>query len=112
MRTPGGRRNRATKTIARVLLAAVLACGAGCTTPPDWIERTLVTVDVSGRWHGIAPGSRRVPELWLDLQQEGPKAKGSMRALGAAGFTSAPIEGTIAGDVFSFRQTDGPGRGS
>jgi hypothetical protein len=49
--------------------------------------------------------------LWLDLQQEGPKAKGSSRIHSTAGTglaLSGPIEGTIAGDVFTFRQTTGP----
>ena len=36
-------------TIARVILVAVLAFGSGC-AKPDWIEQTLVTVDVTGTW--------------------------------------------------------------
>ena len=38
-------------TIARMILVAVLAFGSGC-AKPDWIEQTLVTVDVTGRWQG------------------------------------------------------------
>ncbi len=96
-----------------MLIAAALAIGVGCTTPSDWIERTLVTVDVTGTWYGASPvrGQGGYPDLWLDLQQEGPKAKGSTRAsMGAAQSPalSGPIEGTIAGDVFTFRQTNGP----
>jgi hypothetical protein len=81
----------------------------------------LVTVDVTGHWYGSslkasAPGGG-IAEFWLDLQQAGPKARGSMqgrgigRGTGLAGTGWVPIEGTIAGDVFTFRQTDGPGRG-
>jgi hypothetical protein len=115
MRALGERRNHAMETIARVLLVAMLACGAGCTTPPDWIQRTLVTVDVTGHWHGVTlarTGTYTVPEVWLDLKQEGPKATGSMLAKGRNFVTGpVPIEGTIAGDVFRFRQANGPARG-
>lgn len=74
----------------------------GCTTPPDWIERTLVTVDVTGTWYGKSPvrGQADFPDMLLELQQEGPKAKGSTRAdMGAANSPRlvGPIEGTIAG---------------
>jgi hypothetical protein len=37
------------KTIARLILMAVLACGSGC-AKSDWIQQTLVTVDVTGTW--------------------------------------------------------------
>lgn len=107
------------KTSSAVLVAAVIAIGSGCTTPPDWIQRTLVTVDVTGHWHGRsikgAGAGGGIAELWLDLQQEGPKAKGFIVWQGfvGGGRSTSPgsIEGTISGDVFSFRQTDGLGRG-
>ena len=109
------------RTVVWILMAAALAIGAGCTTSPDWIERTLVTVDVTGQWYGRslkgAGAGGGVAEFWLDLQQAGPKARGSMQGKGVgsgtglAGTGWVPIEGTIAGDVFSFRQTDGPARG-
>jgi len=98
-----------------VILAVVLVGGSGCTTPPDWIERTLVTVDVTGTWYGTslttAGLGSSVASLWLvELKQEGPRVKGSVRA--SAGTSQYPpvngaIEGTVAGDVFSFRQTNG-----
>ena len=95
---------------------AALMCVSGCTTPPDWIERTLVTVDVTGHWYGSSPQSSGAgssyAEFWLDLQQAGPKARGSIQAkgirTGLGGTGRVPIEGTIAGDVFTFRQTNGP----
>jgi len=98
------------RTIAWILMA-VLAIGSACTTPPDWIERTLVTVDVTGTWYGASPlqVGTTYPTLWLELRQVGPKAQGSTRAyLGLSPVLSGPIEGTIAGDVFTFRQTNGP----
>jgi hypothetical protein len=97
------------KTIARVLLGAMLACSTGC-TPPDWIERTLVTVDVTGTWNGASSVrvSGAYPTVWVEFQQAGPKAKGSTRAsMGSSTGAAGPIEGTIAGDVFTFRQTNG-----
>ena len=101
------------RTIAWILMAGTLAIDSGCATPPDWIERTLVTVDVTGTWQGASPikVGPGYPDLWLELQQEGPKAKGSSRARIGGGLPvmlSGPIEGTIAGDVFTFRQTNGP----
>ena len=90
---------------------AALMCVSGCTRPPDWIERTLVTVDVTGTWNGASSVrvSAGYPTVWLELQQAGPKAKGSTRAsLGGSTLAAGPIEGTIAGDVFTFRQTNGP----
>ena len=98
------------RTIGAMFMGAALAIGAGCTTPPDWIERTLVTVDVTGTWQGASPVKvgPGYPDLWLELQQEGPKAKGSTRANTGGMQRSGPIEGTIAGDVFTFRQTNGP----
>jgi len=43
-RVSPGRRSRegaGMRTIAWILMAAALAIGSGCATPPDWIERTL-----------------------------------------------------------------------
>jgi hypothetical protein len=46
------------KTAGAALIAAVLMFGAGCVKQPDWIETTLVTVDVTGVWEGTASGGR------------------------------------------------------
>ena len=96
------------KTIAGVLIAAALAFGSGC-APSDWIERTLVTVDVTGVWAGSwtvgPPGSG---DIELTLQQSGPKVTGQLRMTGSqVGQPDGPIEGTVSGDMFSFRQTHG-----
>ena len=102
------------KTIAWGILAAALACGAGCARP-DWIEQTLVTVDVTGTWQGSTRGSGflGVGPYELTLEQRGPKVKGSVRGSGsiAPGEYSGPIDGTVAGDAFSFRQTTGSLKG-
>lgn len=98
------------KTIREVLvMATVLFIGSGC-AHPDWIERTLVTVDVTGVWNGAAAvrgaGGVGNAQVRFDLQQEGPKVKGSIQAQTWGRFRSGPIDGTITGDVFSFKQTN------
>ena len=53
------------KTIAGVLIVAALVFGSGCATS-DWIERTLVTVDVTGTWFGSIPGgSNTTGDFWF-----------------------------------------------
>ena len=103
------------KTIAWGILVAALACGSGCARP-DWIEQTLVTVDVTGTWQGSVGGSggQGGASYELFLEQQGAMVKGSVQRYGSvppsatSGNLSGPIEGTVAGDVFSFRQTNGP----
>jgi hypothetical protein len=97
-----------------ILVVATLACGSSCARP-DWIEQTLVTVDVTGTWQGSVGGIGALSVGWyeLTLEQQGAQVKGSVRMYGVAqtiaGTTiSGPIEGTVAGDVFSFRQPNGP----
>jgi hypothetical protein len=91
---------------ARLLIAATLIFAAGC-AKTDWIDRTLVTVDVTGRWEGATEN------YWVELvleQQEGPRVKGSMQVKGAkiAGNTfSGLIDSDLTGDVFRFRDARG-----
>ncbi len=95
------------KAIVRVILVAALACGLGCARF-DWIDRTLVTVDVTGAWEGTTRPSS--VDIQLNLEQQGPKVKGFIRwGAGPCYFTrEGSIEGTVSGDVFSFRQTNAP----
>ena len=100
LRQPGD----AMKTIAGLLLATLLAVSAGCART-DWIDRTLVTVDVTGVWTG-GPGrsGASTSVLQLELEQQGSTVKGfiRLREMNAGGGFSGPIDGTIAGDVFRF----------
>jgi hypothetical protein len=109
------------KITAAVLIAAALAFGSGCVRS-DWIDRTLVTVDVTGVWTGKAYIPHAVTGLIVDvrleLEQQGPKVKGSIRPSGSIPWrsldrpsTAGPIEGSVAGDVFEFRETNGHIRG-
>jgi hypothetical protein len=95
-------------------MLAVLICDSGCARS-DWIERTLVTVDVTGTWSasvGGAGGANVGGTLWFDLEQHGATVKGDLQYVGGLrGFglptTPRAIEGTVTGDVFRFRQSDG-----
>jgi len=98
------------KAMAGLLLTTLLTMSAGCAQREDWIDRTLVTVDVTGTWRATNPTNGVV--IQLDLQQQGPTVKGVMRVVGGssqnpAGTRDGPIEGTVAGDVFRFSQTNG-----
>ena len=101
------------KALVRVLIIAALVFGSGCARS-DWIERTLVTVDVTGTWSasvGGAGGANVGGSLWFELEQQGSTVKGNMQYVGPRGFglpaTARPIEGAVTGDVFRFRQPDG-----
>ena len=91
-----------TTIIPLLLIAGVLTLGSGC-AKPDWIEQTLVTVNVTG-----TSANTEGPLFKLQLQQEGSKVKGSVVRWSDSGTTiSGEIEGGVSGDVFRFHQTSG-----
>jgi len=100
---------------AGLLVAAMLAIGCGCARS-DWIERTLVTSDVTGVWEGVVfqeSAGKWTLDVQLVLQQEGAKVTGMLR-LGQAFGQSGPrdegiaLEGTVNGDTFTFHEVRGP----
>ena len=95
------------KLIVGLLVVAAVAVDSG-RAKTDWIDRTLVTVDVTGTWsgslHGVGTGSR---ELLLDLKQNGSTVKGSVQVSPTAGMMPDTIDGTLAGDGFRFRDSRG-----
>jgi hypothetical protein len=99
-------------TIARVILGAVLALGFGC-AKPDWIQQTLMTVDVTGVWIGSLGKALISTEVRLELEQQGSKVTGKFLPLtghvlgGGFEFRPGPLEGTVSGEVFSFKVTNG-----
>ena len=101
---------RRMKIIAGLLIAAALAVASGC-AKTDWIDRTLVTVDVTGSWYGIMSGSGVgvTGDVWLELTQRGSVVEGSLRLKdsGRTADVSSPIEGTVGGDVFRFKDKRG-----
>src|SRR5262245_19285967 len=97
------------KIITGVLIAATVLFAPGC-AKTDWIDRTLVTVDVTGTWYGRlgGPAIGISPDLRLELAQQGSTVKGSLLArVTGIGDISGPITGTVGGDVFRFRDTRG-----
>lgn len=66
----------------------VLLIASGCAQRADWIQGTLVTVDVAGRWTGTFsrvggdPGAS-AGGLDMTLRQTGPRATGDVRLLAA-----------------------------
>jgi len=104
--------------MARMLLGMIsVVFLMGC-AQKDWIDRTLVTVDVTGTWYGrVASGGTASgsSELSFELEQKGSRVKGFVRVTAKGGpgtniYSGGPIEGTVAGDVFRFidmRDTNG-----
>jgi hypothetical protein len=98
------------KAVVGLLVAAMLAFGSGC-AKTDWIDRTLVTVDVTGtgqeNWPDWEMGMSG--DIGFDLEQRGSVVNGSLllKQMGGTGDVSGPIEGTVAGDVFRFRDRRG-----
>jgi len=93
--------------MARVLLGIALVFLMGC-AQKDWIDRTLVTENVTGGWAGSFGEGNCRREVRLDLQQDGSKVTGLAIFLGASDTYSVsgvpfPIQGSVAGDLFTFK---------
>src|SRR5262245_8966089 len=89
----------------------VLLIASGCARS-DWIESTLVTADVTGRWTGTWSGSGSGGDLEMTLRQTGPKATGDFSLAGGSAYDlSGPLWGVINGDVLSFTVNNGRIRG-
>ena len=113
------RPHAAMKRLTGLLIATTLVIGSGC-AKEDWIDRTLVTVDVTGSWNGSMGGmgtaGGKPPDFLFELEQQGSTVKGVLR-LPAGGSSQSvsygfrinrgPLTGTVAGDVFRFRLTNG-----
>src|SRR5215470_4543630 len=89
------------------VIAAALVLTSGC-AQKDWIDRTLVTENVTGVWEGSMATSSGQPamnqEVRLELQQQGSKVKSSLRDFGGR---VRVIEGSVVGDMFSFKDVRG-----
>jgi len=92
------------RTFARALLVLAIASSIAC-AQKDWIDRTLVTENVTGAWTGLLGPSGCSRDVRLDLQQEGSKVTGvGMVSVSNDRF---PIQGSVAGDVFTFKSLRG-----
>jgi len=89
--------------IAWLAMGLLMLAAAGCTRP-DWIEQTLVTVDVTGVWRG----TYGIEPFEVTLQQSGPKVTGQfVMRTGGQGKVDGPVEGTINGDKLRFHDSRG-----
>jgi hypothetical protein len=102
------------KLIVGMIMVAALAVSSGC-AKTDWIDRTLVTANVTGVWEGSFRGTGGGGGgVTFVLQQQGAKVTGGMkivaggRQLGASSEEGIPIEGTVSGDTFIFHGMAGP----
>ena len=84
------------------VIAAAWVFASGCARP-DWIEQTLVTVDVTGVWRGTIYGGGAME---LTLQQSGARVNGQVKLSPGTSY-SGPIEGTVSGDTFRFSSQGG-----
>jgi hypothetical protein len=95
--------NRMRLTTWLVAGLALLA-SAACLQKADWIQGTLVTVDVTGVWRGSGGPTRGLQgELEMTLSQRGAKVVGTGRYRA----TKMTVDGAVRGDVFSFRDAGG-----
>jgi hypothetical protein len=88
--------------VAGLILSASFACARS-----DWIQSTLVTVEVSGEWQGniTRPAGAYGPGLiYLTFRQSGHKVTGTF-SLGVN--KDVPLEGTISVDVLRFQGRGG-----
>jgi len=94
------------KILAGMLMMSTLLVGAGC-AQKDWIDRTLVTVDVTGVWRGTmtTPGVTAI-NVVMTLEQRGAKVTGDLK-YDIFSERSGPIEGTVSGDIFQFSSMRG-----
>jgi len=99
--------------VAGLLGVVTFVFGSGC-AKQDWIDRTLVTVDVTGTWEGKVGGGGTGSSygvFYFVLEQQGSTVtgttRGHSRGVGCQGFDLGLIEGSVAGDVFRFRDSRG-----
>ena len=100
------------RLLARLLLGISVVLLMGC-AQKDWIDRTLVTESVHGVWEGSMASSSGQPfirdDIRLELEQKGRNVTGLLRhqliIAGPRGTT--PIEGSMAGDQFTFQDLRG-----
>jgi hypothetical protein len=99
--------------IAWVTVGFLVLTATGCARP-DWIEQTLVTVDVTGVWRGsfssfgTGTASGGGGPVELTLQQSGTKVTGQLSgSLNSVVGGRVPIEGTVNGDMFRFHDLRG-----
>ena len=95
-----------------LVLGLPILLSAGCASSPN-SPSAPPSVDVTGTWAGtwsLGGAGTQTGSFTLRLQQTGSKVVGDRNFPGAANF-SGPVEGTVSGNVFSYRQLVGSGGG-
>jgi hypothetical protein len=97
------------RAIHAMAMGLLMFAALGCAARQDWIQETLVTVDVTGAWTGsYNAGTCCGGSFSMTLRQDGPRVTGELRMTGSMlRNENGPVEGTVRGDVLSFRQPDG-----
>ena len=96
---------RTVKMTTWLTMGFLVLIAAGCARP-DWIEQTLVTVDMTGVWQGTYSRTMGSGTMELTLQQNGAKVTGQARVSSLSAL-DGPIEGNVGGDTFRFRHPRG-----
>src|SRR5262249_21638767 len=91
---------------ARLALALLLTVSLGC-AQKDWIDRTLVTENVTGGWTGSFGEGNSYRLIQLELRQQGAKVTGVLIVPIVTFGSNVPIVGSVTGDVFTFRDQRG-----
>jgi hypothetical protein len=97
------------KAFVVVPILATLLAGSGC-AKQDWIDRTLVTVDVTGTWTGSYGGAGTPSRgLVFELKQQGSTVTGAVRVASGSGqpVGADSVSGTVTGDVLRFKDARG-----
>ena len=98
------------KGLIGLLIATMLAIGPGCANSGR-IERTPLTVNVSGIWSGVVEEAGT--DVSFDLEQHGSTVEGTLQseAPGMVVAGGSTIVGIVTGDLFQFRNTRGDVQG-
>ena len=91
------------------VIAVALVFASGC-AQKDWIDRTLVTENVTGFWSGSTEGSPVSISVQLELRQQGAKVTGEMKVPQPGTYSlgsGIAIAGSVSGDLFTFHDQRG-----
>lgn len=91
-----------------LLIGLLFLVSSACATAPTGPPQTP-TVDVSGVWEGSWYSSYGGGQVSLTLQQTGAKVTGEITLTKSQTFQGGPVEGTVAGNLFTFTSS-GPFR--
>lgn len=88
-------------------VAMIVCLAFGCATSGDHSSAGAPTAaaNVAGSWAGSVGSGGFSADVFMELQQEGAKVTGKVRASG--GGPAGDLEGTVAGDKFTYSLNGG-----